>query len=51
MTRGSRNVQTTYNKTCNEQAEEETEIKFDGFNIGNVFTDAKETITEFVSKN
>ena len=28
-----------------------TEIKFDGFNIGNVFTDAIETITEFVLKN
>ena len=41
---------TRINKT-NSKAEEETEIKFDGFNIGNVFTDAIETITEFVLKN
>ena len=41
---------TRINKT-NSKAEEETEIKFDGFNIGNVFTDAVETITEFVLKN
>jgi len=41
---------TRINKT-NSMEEEQTEIKFDGFNIGNVFTDAIETITEFVLKN
>ena len=41
---------TRINKT-NSKEEEQTEIKFDGFNIGNLFTDAIETITEFVLKN